>query len=95
LKKLNDLLVGFDNAFPTDGQGSEQSRSYVIALESLDHNPQIELMKFWNAVNGFVSKFGKIFNRLSNPAATVRARSEENKKKESVTFSGFQKHERV
>ena len=86
LKKLNDMLTSFDNAFPIERQGEEAFSDYSIVIESLDHNPQIELMKFWNAANGFISKFGKIFSKLPNPAAIKRTRSAANKEKEAVTF---------
>lgn len=64
LKKLDELLTRFDNAFPVpEFHGNEAQANYSFAMESLDHNPQTELIVFWNAVNGFISKFGKIIGK--------------------------------
>jgi hypothetical protein len=47
LNKLNDLLNRFDNAFPSaPPSGSIEHYDYSIALESLNPNPQIQLLGF-------------------------------------------------
>ena len=62
LENLNKLLTDFDNTFRTsEAHGTGVLRKYSFTMESLDQNPQIELIRFWNAVNSFISKFGKTF----------------------------------
>lgn len=64
LNKLGELLNRFDNAFPGDpAYGNGEHYDYSIALESLNVNPEIQLLGFWNAVNGFISKFGKLITK--------------------------------
>lgn len=66
LNKLGELLNRFDSAFPSEpAYGSGEHYDHSIALESLKANPQIQLLGFWNAVNGFISKFGKLITKAS------------------------------
>jgi hypothetical protein len=65
LKKLGELLNRFDTAFPSAQAHLPGAHDdYSIALQSLNPNPQIQLLGFWNAVNGFISKFGKIITKV-------------------------------
>jgi hypothetical protein len=68
LENLGELLTEFDNAFRTsEAHGTGVLRKYSFTMESLAENPQIELIRFWNAVNGFIAKFGIIFSDAPTP----------------------------
>jgi len=63
LEDLNKLLTEFDDTFRTsEAHGTGVLRKYSFTMESLAQNPQIELIRFWNAVNGFVANFAKVFS---------------------------------
>lgn len=73
LKKLDELLTRFDTAFPAaDFYGNGAQTEYSFAMESLNRNPQAGLIVFWNAVNGFISKFGKIIAKAPQPRPSNR-----------------------
>jgi hypothetical protein len=64
LEKLDELFTRFDSKFPnleTNDAGARRKHSFI--RDPLDNNPQSELIAYWNAVNGFVSKFGKIISK--------------------------------
>ena len=62
LNNLGDLLTSFDNKFRTaEAHGSGVLRKYSFVMESLEKNPQIELVEYWNKVNQFLLNYGKIF----------------------------------
>lgn len=66
ITNLNNLLTRFDDTFRTpEAHGTGGLRMYSFTMEPMEKNPQIELMEFWNAVNGFVSEVGKQF--ISSP----------------------------
>lgn len=70
IDKLNDLLTRFDNTFRTsEAHGTGVLRKYSFTMESMAENPQIELIEFWNAMNGFIAEFGKQF---SNTGAALK-----------------------
>lgn len=59
---LENLLTEFDNNFRTaEAHGTGSLRKHSFTMESPDKNPQVELIGYWNAVNGFVSHIGKLF----------------------------------
>ncbi|WP_419660736.1 hypothetical protein [Desulfosarcina variabilis] len=62
LKTIEDLLTQFDNTFRTaEAHGTGRLRKYSLTMESLDKNPQIELIKFWNSINGVIAGLPKMF----------------------------------
>lgn len=64
VKSLEELLMKFDNSFRTaEAHGTGSLRKYSFTMESMDKNPQIELIGYWNVVNGFIAEFGKLFPR--------------------------------
>jgi len=68
ITSLNDLLSRFDNTFRTsEAHGTGVLRKYSFTMESMADNPQIELIGFWNAMNGFVSEIGKVFINAPAP----------------------------
>lgn len=68
LTNLNELLTRFDNTFRTsEAHGTGTLRKYSFSMESMADNPQIELIGFWNAVNGFITEFGKMFSDAPKP----------------------------
>jgi len=68
IANLNDLLTRFDNTFRTsEAHGTGVLRKYSFTMESMAENPQIELIGFWNAMNAFISIFGKVFAGASKP----------------------------
>lgn len=73
IEKLNNLLSRFDNTFRTsEAHGTGVLRKYSFTMESMAENPQIELIDFWNAMNGFLAEFGKQFsNRREEPKASL------------------------
>jgi hypothetical protein len=65
---LNDLLTRFDNTFRTsEAHGTGVLRKYSFTMESMADNPQVELVGFWNAMNAFISEFGKVFTSAPKP----------------------------
>ncbi len=63
LDDLEKLLTDFDNKFRTaEAHGSGVLRKYSFMMESMDKNPQIELVEYWNKVNQFLLNYGKIFD---------------------------------
>lgn len=68
LDELERLLTSFDNKFRTaEAHGSGVLRKYSFSMESMDKNPQIELVEYWNKVNQFLLNYGKIFDSSSKP----------------------------
>jgi len=68
LANLSGLLTRFDNTFRTsEAHGTGVLRKYSFTMESLADNPQIELIGYWNAVNGFIAELGKMFTNASKP----------------------------
>lgn len=66
LGTLEELLTNFDDRFRTaEAHGSGVLRKYSFAMESLEKNPQIELVEYWNKVNQFLLNYGKIFTNYS------------------------------
>lgn len=69
LNNLEELLTSFDNKFRTaEAHGSGVLRKYSFVMESLEKNPQIELVEYWNKVNQFLLNYGKIFTDSSKNA---------------------------
>jgi hypothetical protein len=69
LVNLNDLLTRFDDTFRTsEAHGTGVLRKYSFTMESMADNPQVELLGFWNAVNGFIAELGKMFTNAPKPA---------------------------
>ncbi len=61
--KLEDLLTEFDGAFRTgEAHGVGVLRKYSFTMEPMDKNPQIDLLGYWNAVNGFVREIGRMLD---------------------------------
>lgn len=66
LLELEQLLTTFDDKFRTaEAHGSGVLRKYSFVMESLEKNPQIELVEYWNKVNQFLLNYGKIFTDYS------------------------------
>ncbi len=62
LNTLEGFLIKFDDAFRTsEAHGTGVLRKYSFTMESVDKNPQIELIGYWNTVNRFISEIGKMF----------------------------------
>jgi hypothetical protein len=78
IAKLNDLLSRFDNTFRTsEAHGTGVLRKYSFTMESMAENPQIELIDFWNAMNGFLAEFGKQFsNTRATPKVSLKPPSD-------------------
>jgi hypothetical protein len=63
---LEGLITRFDNTFRTsEAHGTGRLRKYSLSMESMVDNPQIELIGFWNAMNGFIAEIGKKFGNVS------------------------------
>lgn len=61
---LEEILTNFDNSFRTsEVHGTGVLRKYSFTMESMDKNPQIELIGYWNIVNEFISKIGSMFRK--------------------------------
>ncbi|MBB5543352.1 hypothetical protein A8H39_10770 [Paraburkholderia fungorum] len=66
LDSLEGLITRFDNTFRTsEAHGTGRLRKYSLSMESMVDNPQIELIGFWNAMNGFIAEIGKKFGNVS------------------------------
>lgn len=87
LKKLGELLTSFDLAFPNaDAIGMDSRHDFSIVMENLDSNPQVQLSKFWNAANGFISKFGKLLGRVPVASSAKRIRASGDKNKQAAAL---------
>lgn len=68
VKTLSDLITRFDDRFRTaEAHGSGFLRKYSFTMESMENHPEIELIDFWNKLNGFIATFGQVFSSRSEP----------------------------
>ena len=64
VKDLEELLTNFDDKFRTaEAHGTGILRKYSFSMESMDKNPQIELIGYWNSLNDFIITIGGIFRK--------------------------------
>lgn len=64
VSSLENLLTKFDNTFRThEAHGTGVLRKFSFTMESMDKNPQIELIGYWNAINDFIIKIGTMFGK--------------------------------
>lgn len=60
-------LERFDQTFRTpEMHGTGALRKWSFLMESMDKNPQIELIGFWNYMNQTISSMGELFQRPAN-----------------------------
>lgn len=58
---IEKMLQKFDNGFRTaEAHGTGILRKYSFTMESIDQNPQIELIGYWNILNEFIKDIGSI-----------------------------------
>jgi hypothetical protein len=61
ITNLAAYLSKFDDSFRTaEAHGTGVLRKYTFTMETLEKNPQIELLDYWNVVNGFVCEIGNM-----------------------------------
>jgi hypothetical protein len=61
---LEELLTNFDNKFRTaEAHGTGVLRKYSFSMESMDKNPQIELMGYWIVFNDFIIEIAAVFGK--------------------------------
>jgi hypothetical protein len=72
IANLIDYLGRFARFLRTaEAHGTGVLRKYTFSMETMNKNPQIELLNYWNVVNGFVSELGKYL--ASNNGATINS----------------------
>lgn len=60
--QINQTINEFDNKFRTsEAHGTGVLRKWTFLMESMDENPQIEIIKFWNAISKMVGNIGRLF----------------------------------
>lgn len=64
VQQIGEVLTEFDNTFRTpEAHGTGALRKWTWLMESLHENPQVELIKFWNVLNGMITQIGKLFKQ--------------------------------
>ena len=62
IDSLTEFLDKFDDSFRTaEAHGTGVLRKSSFTMETLDKNPQLDLLGYWNVINGFIAEVGKLF----------------------------------
>lgn len=68
-KLIIDHLQDFDDKFRTaEAHGTGRLRKWSFSMQSMDKNPSIELMGYWNVLNSFMRDTGNFFNPSDKPS---------------------------
>lgn len=61
-KEIDDIVQDFDNSFRTaEAHGPGILRKWTLSMESIDENPELELLGFWNEARQMMVEIGKSF----------------------------------